>query len=114
MKRKQNQTKILSSLLSDRGHRCEFCGDVVYRVSSIPEERRISVNNKWVCFVGSGGVPVTGKVATVEHVCRLADGGSYHRSNLRVACGECNGKRNKAIQKTEVEQARRNLICILD
>lgn len=114
MKRKQNQTRILSRLVRERGCRCEFCGDVVQRVSAIPASRRVSVNNKWVCFVGSAGVPVTRKVATVEHIRRLADGGSYHRSNLRVACGECNGKRNEAVQKAEMEQARRNLICISD
>lgn len=94
MKRRRKHTSLLARLVYSRGSTCEFCGERVRRVSSIPEACRVSMDDKWITHKDYRGKLHMDRVATVEHVKRLCDGGTYHHSNLKLACGECNGKRN--------------------
>lgn len=100
MKRRSNDTKLLASLLRKRGKVCEFCKCPVIQVAAIPPHRRVKVEAYWIEFATNHrGFNDRRRIATIEHVQRLADGGTYLECNLKIACAECNQTRNKKRQK---------------
>ena len=55
----------------------------------------------WVCHWCGRGIsrkvhPDTDLFATLEHLTRLADGGTNDEANLALACRECNNTRHSA------------------
>ena len=51
-------------------------------------------SNRKVCPCMYCGKMLARNKATIEHITRLADGGSNNRSNIGVACLKCNTKRH--------------------
>lgn len=91
--RRSSQTNLLASLIAKRGSKCQFCGEEVRQVSSVPKQGRLKQSPHWLTYLYCGKEHKV-RIATLEHVVRLADGGTYKRSNLRVCCSICNHKRN--------------------
>lgn len=59
-----------------------------------PTRQRILERDAWRCQVQLPGVCL-GTATVVDHVVRLADGGSDADSNLRAACAPCNLARGR-------------------
>lgn len=64
-------------LVKARGERCEYCGTAIASAD-----------------------------LTVDHVVRLADGGTNYWSNLRLACAKCNLIRDREVTKAEKKPCR--------
>ena len=110
MKRKTNHTERLRRLIAKRGRWCEFCGEPVIQIASIPQNRRIRVTTCWVEFYemrGNQRNRRSVRIATLEHVQRLADGGTYDPKNLKVACVSCNADRARQAHVRSMRQQNR-------
>jgi 5-methylcytosine-specific restriction endonuclease McrA len=112
-KRNKNQKKFLIRLIQKHGSKCRFCGERVVRVSSIPESNRVSVKDGLLTYMDNFSRAKTKKIATVEHVVRLADGGTNSIKNLVVACVECNSRRNEEANEKNKEIHNANKINLI-
>ncbi len=112
-KRNKNQKKFLVRLIQKHGSKCRFCGEHVVRVSSIPESNRVSVKDGLLTYIDNFYREKTKKIATVEHVVRLADGGTNSLKNLVVACVECNNRRNEEANEKNKELCHFNKIKLI-
>jgi hypothetical protein len=95
----------MEALLTTHGHKCHWCGERVIYIRSVPVVDRIKTSHFKLHFRGSKGKVKIVRIATVDHVKPLEEGGDYRLENLVLACGECNQRRAR---KT---RAPHNLIC---
>jgi hypothetical protein len=100
VKRKSSDAKILRRLIRKRGEICEYCGVGVKQISSIPLPNRLHQEAFYIHYKNRFGTHRVA-IATLEHVQRLADGGTYEKHNLLVACAACNDKRAKECASRE-------------
>lgn len=108
MKRQHSHTMLLRRLIAERGSQCQFCRSEVVQVASIAKRRRLCLLKDRMVFLDDRGQRREVKIATVEHIVRLADKGTYDDSNLAVACFTCNASRNsEAVRKHYIQTQQR-------
>lgn len=108
-KRITNQTPTLRRLINSRGSLCEFCEQPVVMIASITETRRIKQEAFWLTYHVHRKKIERTRIATIEHLQRLCDGGTNDFSNMKVCCAECNNLR--AIESHEVEHGPKSKNC---
>lgn len=77
--------------------RCHWCQCEVVKLSSV-REMAFNITHSIVSYFDSD-IPRTKDIATVDHVTRVADGGTNDDSNLVLSCVCCNLLRDKIITK---------------
>jgi 5-methylcytosine-specific restriction endonuclease McrA len=105
----------LRRLFYRQGELCFYCEQETWHRGSESKDRAA-----WRLFGIKAGTPgikkrLTDRMATVEHLVRIVDGGSSKVENLRMACHGCNSgrgaipveewKRQRAPQKKKKESA---------
>lgn len=91
--RKQAKSK-LEFLYARQNSLCWWCASQTVILRHIPEEVIISTKPAgFVRWRHKEGLVLEGKIATVDHLKNLAEGGNSDISNLVLACYACNNRR---------------------
>lgn len=95
---RKSARRRLHKLVNKQDHKCYYCGDEIISRKEIEcqisPKKVICVNKRTFTFLKEGNLK-TVKVATAEHLVRIADGGDNSNGNLVAACYFCNNKKNR-------------------
>jgi 5-methylcytosine-specific restriction endonuclease McrA len=81
--------RYFDKLLKLNNYKCYYCDQLILRPKNV--KNIIEVNKDFVLYVDEG-IHLR-RTATVEHIVRIADGGTSVRENLTVSCRLCNVSR---------------------
>ncbi len=98
-KRKSARKRWLHVLMRVNRFRCQKCGHFVVTYKSVAK-RRANVVNKGhlLTWTTPWGKQAQCRLATVDHIQRVADGGDNSWSNLRLLCQSCNHEEAREIE----------------
>lgn len=83
---REGARKWLEVLVALANNRCEFCGQKIVAVRSVPGARVVKHHVEYQL----GGVQLVARIATVEHLIPRSKGGTNEWKNLAACCHECN------------------------
>lgn len=98
---RRNARKQLLKLLEKQNYKCYYCKEEIISKKwvrrNIETKDILKVDKKIISFIKNDKL-FTIKIATIEHLTRIADGGNNSENNIVAACYYCNHKENNKIQ----------------
>lgn len=106
-KQRKKSREWLDDLIEAQSGQCYWCKLLIVRPRSLANV--VESRHGKVFWVSSSGVMFGAKIATVDHIKPLKDGGDNSRQNTVAACLECNRNRNRADYRTPELLAQRSI-----
>jgi hypothetical protein len=82
----------LQDMVEQQAGKCHYCGERIVCLSWLGD--RLLGKDSRTCRFFENGEVVQVRIASVEHLTRLADGGGNDDGNLAASCVRCNSQRS--------------------
>ena len=96
--RKKAREKHLDRLYAEQNSLCYWCKAACALVRFVPVDTIVTINNGHI-YWRDGDIQFKARIATTDHVKRIADGGTNDVDNLVMACQDCNHNRDRNPKK---------------
>jgi len=88
----------LPGLYARQNSLCWWCKSATVIFGYLPRDAVLSKENGHIVWV-EAGLTLKARMATIDHVTPISEGGGNDESNLVMACEDCNGDRNNVKMK---------------